>query len=52
MLPADKFIRVHKSYIIAIQKIESIERDRIKITNQIIPIGDSYKEDFYKAIQY
>jgi len=47
MLPAEKFARVHKSYIVAIEKIESIERHRIKIAGQVIPISESFKKDFY-----
>ncbi len=46
-LPADLFCRVHKSYIIAFNKIESIERNRIKITDQLIPISDSFKKNFF-----
>lgn len=46
-LPPDLFCRVHKSYIIAFNKIESIERNRIKITDQLIPISDSYKKIFF-----
>lgn len=49
-LPKDNFIRVHKSYIIAINKIESIERSRIRIHEKIIPVGDTYRDDFYKLI--
>ncbi|MEJ7780766.1 MAG: LytTR family DNA-binding domain-containing protein [Daejeonella sp.] len=50
-LPAKSFIRVHKSYIIAIGKIESIERSRIQIGEKIIPIGDTYREYFFKQIE-
>jgi len=46
-LPHDMFCRVHKSYIIAFNKIESIERNRIKITDQLIPISDSYRKNFF-----
>ncbi len=49
-LPSLQFIRVHKSYIISVDKIESIERSRITISNKIIPIGDTYREDFFKRI--
>ena len=49
MLP-DSFIRCHKSYIVPMGKIESIERDRIRINSKIIPIGDTYKELFYKRL--
>ena len=50
-LPSKSFIRVHKSYIIALGKIESIERSRIHIGEKIIPIGDTYREYFFKQIE-
>ncbi|MBY0542535.1 MAG: LytTR family DNA-binding domain-containing protein [Sphingobacteriaceae bacterium] len=49
-LPKGEFIRVHKSYIISIDKIESIERSRITIAKKIIPIGDTYRDEFFKLI--
>ena len=49
-LPPENFIRVHKSYLVAINKIESITRNRIKIGNTLIPVSDSYKNAFYEAI--
>jgi two-component system, LytTR family, response regulator len=50
-LPHNNFCRVHKSYIIAIDKIESIERSRIKIKDQLIPVSDSYKECFQNILE-
>lgn len=50
ILPADNFIRVHKSYIVAINKIESIERNIIKISSKRIPIGKNYQKEFYLKI--
>ena len=44
--------RVHKSYMVSLDKIESIERDRIKIRDILIPISDTYKETFYKIINH
>ncbi|SMC71959.1 LytR/AlgR family response regulator transcription factor [Pedobacter nyackensis] len=49
-LPKGQFIRVHKSYIIALDKIESIERSRISICGKIIPIGDTYRDEFFRHI--
>lgn len=49
-LPKGDFIRVHKSYIIALDKIESIERSRILIAGKTIPIGDTYRDEFFKLI--
>jgi DNA-binding LytR/AlgR family response regulator len=49
-LPRENFIRVHKSYLVALNKIESISRNRIKIGNTLIPVSDSYKNTFFEAI--
>jgi two-component system, LytTR family, response regulator len=50
-LPGNKFVQVHKSWVVAISKIVTIERNRIKIANKLIPIGDTYKDNFYAAIK-
>lgn len=49
-LPNNKFIRVHKSYIISIEHIEFIERNRIVMHGEYIPIGATYKDAFWKKI--
>ena len=49
-LPQDRFIRVHKSYLISINKIEYLEKNRIKISNELIPIGKTYEEHVKKMI--
>jgi two-component system LytT family response regulator len=49
-LPPREFVRVHKSFIVALRHITSIERSRIHIGGQIIPVGDNYREYFYKLI--
>jgi two-component system LytT family response regulator len=49
-LPAKYFTRVHKSYIVSINKIDSIERSRIFIGDKIIPVGDTYRDEFFKII--
>lgn len=51
ILPEERFCRVHKSYMVALDKIESIERNRIKIGSSLIPISDSYKKLFYDLIE-
>ena len=45
-LPADRFMRVHKSYIIGIRHIELIQNHRITIAGREIPISNSYREAF------
>ena len=46
MLPASRFIRVHRSYIVQKSKIREIDRNRIVFGDVYIPIGDSYKQAF------
>lgn len=50
ILPSTEFVRTHKSFIVAINKIENIERNRIKIGKILIPISDTYREEFYAMI--
>ncbi len=50
-LPLHKFARVHKSWAVAISRIQSIERNRIVIDGKYIPVGDSYKDGFLKQIK-
>jgi len=49
-LPADKFIRVHKSYIVALEQIEFIEKSRIVIQGEYIPIGATYQKAFWEKV--
>lgn len=50
LLPVDKFCRVHNSFIVSLDKIEKIERNRITIKGKLIPISDSYGKEFYSKI--
>src|ERR1700712_5653364 len=50
LIPPGLVCRVHKSYMVALNKIESVERSRIKIADQIIPISETYKEVFFYLI--
>ena len=49
-LPAQRFCRVHKSYLIALDKIDSIERERLKIGPVLIPLSSTYRDHFYQLI--
>jgi len=51
-LPSEEFIRVHRSYIVSLAHIDSIARNEIYIGKKIIPIGDSFKDDFYQIIDW
>ncbi|MCY1526553.1 Transcriptional regulatory protein YpdB [compost metagenome] len=49
-IPSTILCRVHKSFMVALNKIESVERGRIKITDQLIPISETYKDTFFSLI--
>ena len=51
LLPSSQFARVHRSYLVAIDKIEYIEKNRIFIGNQLIPISDTYADSFHKMLK-
>jgi len=49
-IPENIICRVHKSYMVAIDKIESIEKDEIKIDGIYIPVSETYKKRFYELL--
>ncbi|WP_163410358.1 LytR/AlgR family response regulator transcription factor [Flavobacterium ajazii] len=49
-LPNDKFLRIHKSYVIALNKVKSIEGNKIQINSYTIPIGRNYSKDVKSKI--
>ncbi|GAT63517.1 LytR/AlgR family response regulator transcription factor [Paludibacter jiangxiensis] len=49
-LPPDKFMRVHRSFIVQLDKIKTIERNRIVFGKIHIPISDSYKDHFMEFL--
>ena len=49
-LPSSRFIRIHRSFIIHKNKIDSISKNRVTIGNKELPIGESYKQEFNKVI--
>jgi DNA-binding LytR/AlgR family response regulator len=51
LLPPQGFARVHRSFLVAIDKIDHIEKNRIWIAGQVIPISDTYADAFYKMLK-
>lgn len=49
-LPPGRFVRVHKSYIVSIDKITTIRKNRIFMGQHIIPVSDSYRDDLFKLV--
>jgi two-component system response regulator LytT len=49
-LPEDKFMRVHRSFIVNLGRIDTIERSRIVFGKEYIPVSDQYKERFQEYL--
>ena len=49
-LPEDDFIRVHRSYIVRIDKIKNVDLSNLQIKNKIIPISNTYRQSFFERI--
>jgi len=50
-LPFAHFVRVHRSYIVNIRRIEAIEDNMIKLGTHEVPIGKSYQEEFTRHLR-
>jgi len=50
-LPTDRFMRVHRSYIIHRNKIDSVNKNRIIIGQKQVPIGETYRKQFMAIIE-
>ncbi|WP_214072294.1 LytTR family DNA-binding domain-containing protein [Mucilaginibacter sp. dw_454] len=50
-LPQPPFYRVHKSYIVSIDKIRLVDGNQLYIGQQAIPIGETYRDDFFRLIR-
>ncbi len=51
LFQSSRIVRVHKSYAVNADKIDSIQNNRIRIGDHIIPIGESYKSGFYSLLK-
>ncbi len=49
-LPEERFMRIHRSFIVNLDKVETIERSRIVFGKNYIPVSDQYKEKFQEFI--
>jgi DNA-binding LytR/AlgR family response regulator len=45
LMPSDKFIRVHRSYIVAIDKIDKIEKGQLTVGKLQVPVGEAYRQN-------
>ena len=45
-LPADQFIRIHHSYIVSLEGIDSVHKDKVQVGKVFLPISDTYRKPF------
>lgn len=50
-LPARRFVRIHKSFVVALDKIEKTDTADVWIGGKSLPLGDTYKADFFQRIE-
>jgi len=50
-LPADQFIRIHHSYIVSLEGIDVIHKDKVQVGNVFLPISDTYRKAFKDFIE-
>jgi two-component system, LytTR family, response regulator len=50
-ISSHKFIRIHKSFVVNVDYIKSIEKNRVYINDKILKIGETYKDNFYKELK-
>ncbi|WP_303312655.1 LytTR family DNA-binding domain-containing protein [Hymenobacter sp. BT730] len=51
VLPPERFARIHKSYIVALNRIEHVERGKVQVAGRLLPIGDTYRDIFNLRIR-
>lgn len=50
-LPTNQFIRIHNSYIVALEAIDSIDKEKVQIGKVFLPISDTYRKSFKEFIE-
>lgn len=50
-LPAGQFVRIHLSFIVALEGIEAVYKDRVEVGGRLLPVSDSYRREFRQFIE-
>ena len=51
LLPPEKFVRVHRSYIVAIDKIDKVERNQVTLGKRYVPVSEAYSQQLAAALK-
>lgn len=50
LLPMNHFARIHKSFMVSLDKIREVSKNRVRIHDTYLPIGETYKDEFFRRI--
>jgi len=51
ILPKDKFVRVHKSYIVSFKQIQDLDKSDVTVAGNKVPVGASYRDELLAILQ-
>lgn len=51
LVPADNFVRVHRSFFVAVNKIDKVERHQVTIGKHVVPVSEAYSQDLNTALK-
>ena len=51
VLPAERFARIHKSFPVALGRIEHVERGKVQVAGRLLPVGDTYRDAFAELMR-
>ena len=51
LLPQEKFVRVHRSYVVAVNKIDKVERNQVTVNKAVIPVSEAYNDNLIAALR-
>ena len=51
LLPTDQFVRVHRSFVVAINKIDKIERHQVTVGSLVVPVSSAYTDELTNAVR-
>jgi len=50
LLPMNHFFRIHRSYLVSLDKMREVSKNRVRIGDTYLPVGDTYKDDFFRRL--
>ncbi|HEY0896696.1 MAG TPA: response regulator transcription factor [Sphingobacteriaceae bacterium] len=51
LLPAEKFVRIHRSFVVAVGKIDRVERHQVTIRDKKVPVGEAYRQNLHEVLK-